>query len=53
MDSNCATSPAGRLLKLVLMDSGESDWSSSVNAYMINEGQAMIGESSQHNADAE
>lgn len=44
--NSSAISPAGRLLKVVLTESGESDWSASVNAYLINEGMALIGETS-------
>ena len=40
-------SPAGRLLKVVLMEEGESDWQSAVNAYMVNEGLALLGENTE------
>jgi hypothetical protein len=44
-NSNVALSPAGRILKVVLMEKDESDWSASTNAFMINEGLALLGES--------
>jgi staphylococcal nuclease domain-containing protein 1 len=41
-DAVVAEEVAGGHLKLVLMEEGETDWSTSVNAYMVNEGLAAM-----------
>ena len=41
-DAVVAEEVSGGHLKLILMEEGESDWSTSVNAYMVSEGLAAM-----------
>lgn len=44
-DAIVASSESGYPLQLILMEQGEEDWGSSLNAYMIAEGLAIIDKS--------
>lgn len=41
-DAVVASSESGYPLQLILMEAGVEDWSNSLNAYMVNEGLAIL-----------
>ena len=46
-------SDAGRPLSVILMEEGEQDWSSSLNAYLLAEGLAILEQYIKQSADAD
>lgn len=51
-DAIVAESESGQPLQLILMEEGEEDWSSSINAYMLAEGLAILQKYVKQGADS-
>jgi len=51
-DAIVAESESGKPLQLILMEEGEEDWSSSINAYMLAEGLAVLQKYVKQGADS-